>query len=163
MLVAALGCAWWMEKSTRFLQLPPAPHYTGRELDLAIMGRGYFMVTNSDNQTLYTRHGRLALNASGDLCLAKPDDKWLIEPPIKAYHEAVAIEINNDGTILMRCSHSDRPGDVGQLQLATFINPDGLTEVSPGLYATSADSGGPCVSCPDQNGAGTIRQFWLEK
>ena len=37
---------------------------TGRELDLAIFGEGYFMVNDpSSGETMYTRHGALAMDS----------------------------------------------------------------------------------------------------
>jgi flagellar hook protein FlgE len=46
---------------------------TGGPTDAAIEGDGFFVVNNSNNQTLYTRDGSFQLNASGDLVTASGD------------------------------------------------------------------------------------------
>jgi flagellar hook protein FlgE len=51
---------------------------------------------------------------------------------------------------------------LGQMALATFANPDGLTKSGGNLFATSANSGTPQVGIPDSGSRGTIATGFLE-
>jgi flagellar basal-body rod protein FlgG len=51
---------------------------------------------------------------------------------------------------------------VGQLQLAQFINPDGLLKLGENLYAQTDASSAPLLANPGTDGAGIIRQGSLE-
>src|SRR5690606_36448238 len=54
------------------------------------------------------------------------------------------------------------PVQVGDLQLADFINPAGLQPIGQNLFLESAASGAPQVGTPGQNGLGTLVQESLE-
>src|SRR5262249_46814195 len=51
---------------------------------------------------------------------------------------------------------------IGQLQLITFANEQGLSAQGEGLYRTSPASGAPTQGIPGENGLGTIQQGSLE-
>jgi flagellar basal-body rod protein FlgG len=51
---------------------------------------------------------------------------------------------------------------VGQLQLAQFINYEGLQKLGENLYAQTNASGPPIIGNPGQNGLGVLRQNYLE-
>jgi len=51
---------------------------------------------------------------------------------------------------------------VGQLQLATFLNPAGLQSTGENLYSESDASGTASQSTPGQNGAGNLNQGYVE-
>lgn len=50
---------------------------TGRPLDVAINGRGFFSVSDG-SQARYTRDGRFTLNAEGDLTLSSGGGRWRV-------------------------------------------------------------------------------------
>jgi flagellar basal-body rod protein FlgG len=54
------------------------------------------------------------------------------------------------------------PARVGQIQVATFINPAGLEPLGGNLYAESAASGQPNAAAPGSNGHGQLRQGFIE-
>ncbi len=56
----------------------------------------------------------------------------------------------------------DQLQSVGQLQIATFINPDGLLKLGDNLFSQTAASGDPTVGNPGDPGFGQIRQGYLE-
>jgi flagellar hook protein FlgE len=51
---------------------------------------------------------------------------------------------------------------LGQLALARFANPDGLTKAGGNLFSSSANSGNATIGLPDNSGRGTIATGFLE-
>lgn len=136
---------------------------TGRELDIAIEGRGFLQVTDPATQTIqFTRAGNLNINANGNIVIGSAQTGRLLEPPIQIPQDANAIIINPNGTVMMRRNGNAQSEQVGQLQLAQFINPDGLLKLGENLYAQTDASSGPLLSNPGVDGAGIIRQGSLE-
>jgi flagellar basal-body rod protein FlgG len=52
--------------------------------------------------------------------------------------------------------------EVGQIELARFINPSGLLSQGRNLFRETESSGDPILSQPGEEGAGTLRQGFLE-
>ena len=52
--------------------------------------------------------------------------------------------------------------NIGQVQIARFINPSGLKPIGQNLYQVSQASGQPQVLQPGVNGAGDLKQGSLE-
>ncbi|MFM8630286.1 MAG: flagellar hook-basal body complex protein, partial [Betaproteobacteria bacterium] len=50
----------------------------------------------------------------------------------------------------------------GQVQLAVFANPAGLTSIGTNLYLETAASGAPQQGNPAANGFGSLRQYFVE-
>lgn len=136
---------------------------TGRDLDIAIEGTGYLRVLDPLTQdTLYTRAGNLDINANGQLVIGSAQVGRLLDPPIQIPPDATAVVINSNGEVMVR-----QPGAVelavqGQIQLAQFINPDGLQKVGQNMYSQTDASGPEQPSNPGQNGLGVLRQGNLE-
>lgn len=140
-----------------------AMQQTGRELDIAIEGRGFLEVT--DPQTgnpLYTRSGNLDINANGDLVIGSAQTGRVIQPNINIPQDATAIEIGSTGQIFVRQPNQVELTQVGQLQMASFINPDGLLKVGENLYQQTDASSQAITGNPGTNGLGVVRQRNLE-
>ena len=60
------------------------------------------------------------------------------------------------------CEVDGQQQDVGQIELARFLNPAGLTAVGKNLFVESAASGEPQVNQPGNDGTGTLLQSCLE-
>ncbi len=136
---------------------------TGRELDVAIEGPGFFQVT--DPQTggfMYTRSGNLDKNADGMLVIGSAQTGRLLDPQINIPPEATAIQIGSNGQVFVRQPGQTELTQVGQLQIATFINPDGLLKVGENLYQQTDASSQATLGLPGQNGLGVLRQGNLE-
>jgi flagellar basal-body rod protein FlgG len=119
--------------------------------NLAINGSGFFMVTNAQGQTLYTRAGQFSQDARGNLVLPG-GAKLNLPTPLPADG---AYQINSTGQIVSTVGGTSVP--VGQIQVATFANSQGLVNVGSNLYQPSLDSGPAVLQKPGQNGAGTIQ------
>ncbi|MEZ5995116.1 MAG: flagellar basal-body rod protein FlgG [Hyphomonadaceae bacterium] len=132
---------------------------TGNPYDLAINGRGFLQVTLPSGQTAYTRAGNLAVNADGQMVTA---DGYAIEPSITVPQEATAVQITRDGIVEVTLSTQTDPQQVGQLELASFINPAGLEAIGDNLYLETPASGTANVATPGSPGMGTLMQGYLE-
>ncbi|MFO1065848.1 MAG: flagellar basal-body rod protein FlgG [Pirellulales bacterium] len=136
---------------------------TGRELDIAIEGRGFLRVIDPQTQqTLYTRSGNLDINADGALVIGSAQTGRLLDPGVQIPQDATAITISANGQVMVRQVSSPGLQQVGQLQLAQFINPDGLLKVGENLYAPTDASNAEQVGDPGTNGLGSVRQGALE-
>ena len=134
---------------------------TDRKLDVAIVGDGFFQVQDG-SQILYTRAGNFALNANGDLVIASADRGRPIEPNINIPADAVDIEISEEGFVSVLQPNSNQLQQVGQLQLAKFINPGGMVQLGENLYQDVGAAGSVQVASPGQQGLGLLRQGFLE-
>lgn len=132
---------------------------TGNPLDLAITGDGFFQLQHPDGGTVYTRDGGIKLSADGRLVNS---DGYIILPEITIPEDATSIAIGNDGSIQVMQVGSDEPTEVGQLELARFVNPAGLSAIGRNMLEMTAASGDPITDVPGQNGIGEIDQGYLE-
>jgi flagellar basal-body rod protein FlgG len=76
--------------------------------------------------------------------------------------EATGIVISTDGQVQIQTQDSPSLQNVGQIQLAKFINPDGLQKLGDNLYRETDASNTVQLGTPGQQGFGTIRQGFLE-
>ncbi|HEV2270749.1 MAG TPA: flagellar basal-body rod protein FlgG [Steroidobacteraceae bacterium] len=135
------------------------PTQTGNPLDLAISGQGFFQIQMPDGTTAYTRDGTFQTNAQGQLVTASG---YLVQPGITVPQGAQSVTIGSDGTVSVTLAGQSAPTQIGQIQLANFINPPGLQPIGQNLLQQSASSGSPQTGSPGTNGAGTLSQGALE-
>lgn len=132
---------------------------TEQSLDLAMDGDGFFQITMPDGGTAYTRHGQFQLNSSGDIVTAQG---YNLEPTITIPEDATSITIGEDGTVSVTQGGSAVASQIGQIQVATFINPTGLESNGGNLYLETVSSGTPTTGNPADAGVGRIVQGALE-
>jgi flagellar basal-body rod protein FlgG len=132
---------------------------TGNNTDVAINGSGFFQVLMPDGTTSYTRDGSFQLNNQGQLVTS---NGYVIQPAITIPANAQTITIGRDGTVTVTQPGSTAQVSVGSLQLATFINPAGLSGLGENLYAETVASGTAAVNTPGTNGAGVLTQQYVE-
>jgi flagellar basal-body rod protein FlgG len=135
---------------------------TNKQLDLAIEGQGLFQVQDPSGQILYTRAGNLNINANGQLVIGSASDGRLIEPNISIPQDTTGIVVSPEGIVQIQQFGNPQLSQVGQLQLAQFINYEGLLKLGENLYAQTNGSGPPIIGNPGQNGLGVLRQNYLE-
>jgi len=136
---------------------------TGNELDVVIRGNGFFQVTDPNGDTYYTRAGNFSKNANGELVIGSAHMGRRVEPPITIPEDATAVVITAEGIVSVRQPGSQTLTQVGQLELASFINPEGLLRLGENLYAETDASGSPVLGNPGQNGLGDLQQGALER
>lgn len=137
---------------------------TGRQLDVAINGNGFFKVKIMDSVgdgTAYTRNGNLFVNNEGELVLGLGDGYRLI-PPITVPAGTTDISISQQGMVEVSRAGQNEKVNVGQLQISQFVNPQGLRLLGQSLYTQTESSGDPIDSNPGEDGAGAIYQGFLE-
>lgn len=132
---------------------------TGNSLDLAINGRGFFQLLDGDGELTYTRNGQFHLSAEGELVNAAG---LPLEPAIVVPEGTLQLTIGDDGTVSATISGQADPQDLGQIELADFINPAGLLAVGGNVYRQTAASGDPQVGIAGLEGMGTMKQGALE-
>jgi flagellar basal-body rod protein FlgG len=132
---------------------------TGGTLDLAVTGDGFFQITMPDGSLAYTRDGSFSLDSSGNVVTASG---YPLSPAITIPITAQSVTIGNDGTVSVTTAGSSKATTLGQIQLANFINDEGLQPTGNNLLIESASSGAPQVGTAGTNGLGTITQGSLE-
>jgi len=137
---------------------------TGGALDLAIQGDGFFQVQafiDGQEQTVYARAGNFVVNANGEITLGNSIGARL-EPAITIPQDAIQITISQQGLVQVLTTGSTQLQDIGQIQLARFINPEGLKQLGKNLYQQTDASGTPILGNPTQDGLGSVLQGSLE-
>ncbi len=136
---------------------------TNRELDIAIEGEGFLIVADpAGGAPQYTRAGNLSINADGNMVLGSASSGRLLEPPITIPQDATEISITPAGIVAVRQAGQTQLTQVGNIQLARFINPEGLLKLGENLYAETEASGAIIIGDPQQLGFGALRQNALE-
>ena len=145
---------------TNFMQ--GSMEQTNRETDVAIVGNGFFQVSDTNGQIYYTRAGNFSINAAGELVLGSGNLGRRVEPAITIPEDKEAITIRPDGMVMVRQVGQQDFQQVGQLQLAIFRNPEGLMKSGDNLYMASQASGQANLVVPGQQGAGVVQHQFLE-
>ena len=122
---------------------------TGNPLDIALVGDGFLGIQTLGGEIQYTRSGNLSLDAEGVLRnargLAVMDDRG---GEITIPNDATEITIDRQGVI------STNQGEVANLMILEFGNPQELNPAGNGLYETTA------VGVPAERT--TVKQGMLE-
>ena len=132
---------------------------TTNPFDVAIEGGGFFQIQLPDGSTGYTRDGSFQVDANGQLVTAAG---YVVQPGITIPANARSVTIGRDGTVGVLLPGQTGPTQVGQLQLASFVNPAGLESLGGNLFAETAASGAPNGGAPGANGLGGLRQGFVE-
>lgn len=134
---------------------------TNREQDVAINGRGFFVVQTAEGTFKYTRDGAFVRNSGGQLTTAAGD---VVQPPITIPADTITMSIATDGTVQVTTTSSRGVTQtLGQIQLANFQNQELLKPESGNLWVETEGSGPPTISTPGTSGAGTLKQSCLEQ
>lgn len=132
---------------------------TGNTLDVAINGDGFFQIQMPDGTTAYTRDGSFKLSSQGQIVT---NEGYTVQPGITIPQNAVTVSIGGDGTVTAMLPGQTAPTNLGQMQVAHFINPAGLDPRGGNLFAESEASGTPTVTNPGLDATGTLSQGFVE-
>ena len=135
------------------------PLESGKDLDVAINGDGFFQIQMPDGTTAYTRDGTFSKNGTGQLVTA---GGYPLLDGITVPNNATRLSISKTGLVEVTVSGSSTPQQIGQLNTASFINPAGLEPVGENLYRETPASGTPQSGTPGTNNLGTVMQGFLE-
>jgi flagellar basal-body rod protein FlgG len=132
---------------------------TENPYDLAIQGDGYFQIQRPDGTTAYSRAGNFQVSPEGQLVTG---DGFPVMPDIRIPEGASSVTISADGKVSASVAGESEASEVGQIELARFVNPAGLLPLGDNLYQATQASGEPQVGAAGQEGRGVIRQGMLE-
>jgi flagellar basal-body rod protein FlgG len=133
---------------------------TGNTYDMAIQGAGFFQVQMPNGTIAYTRNGNFTLNNAGTLVDANGDQ---LLPALTIPSNAGPVMISQYGVVTTTLPGQTTATQLGQIQLATFANPGGLSSQGGNLYLPTTSSGNPITDNPGGNtGMGTLQQGYLE-
>jgi flagellar basal-body rod protein FlgG len=132
---------------------------TGNKLDTVIEGDGFYQILLPDGTTAYSRSGSFKLDSDGRIVNS---DGYPLEPAITIPSNTTDISISSDGKISVIQAGSTTPKQIGQIELANFINPGGLNALGKNLFQQTGSSGDPTTGNPGTNGLGSIGQGYVE-
>lgn len=131
---------------------------TNAPYDLMIEGKGFLPVRlPNTGEVVYTRAGNFKLDSQGRVSLS---NGALLEPQITVPSEASAVIIGPNGEV--KAVTNEGESVIGNIQLANFVNPQGLMAIGNNFYKTSVGSGDAQLTVPGEAGSGTILQGALE-
>ncbi|MCB1591075.1 MAG: flagellar basal-body rod protein FlgG [Alphaproteobacteria bacterium] len=133
---------------------------TDNDLDLALTGRGFFQVDLPNGDTAYTRDGTFQINENGEIVTVQG---YLVQPGITIPANATGIDISESGEVQVSIANQIATTNLGQIQLADFINPAGLEAIGDNFLLETDASGSPVVGNPNSENFGAIRQGALER
>ncbi len=133
---------------------------TGRPLDLAIQGDGFFCIRLPSGEERYTRDGSFRVNADGQLVTAQG---FVVEPGITIPSDARSVYVGVDGTVTVFKGSEQTGSQLGTIKMVRFRNPSGLMSEGGNLLAATPASGDPVQGTAGEEGFGSIQAGFLER
>ena len=137
---------------------------TEQQLDIAIEGQGFFKIKVLDNQApegfAFSRDGSFTVDPNGNVVTSQG---YFLEPQITIPENTVQVNISIDGRVEALQQNQQQAQQVGQIQLSTFRNPEGLLAIGDNLYIQTEASGNEQQATPGDQGVGILRQGFLEQ
>lgn len=133
---------------------------TENDLDIAILGRGFFQIDMPDGTTAYTRDGTLQVNENGEIVTVQG---FTVQPSITIPEDAISVDINREGEVIVGIQGQTAVSNLGQFQMADFVNPAGLEAIGNNLLVETEASGSPVTGIPGQEQFGSLQQGSLEQ
>ncbi len=132
---------------------------TDNSLDIAINGNGFFQVEMPDGTLAYTRDGAFQRDSNGQVVTS---NGYPLSPAITVPADTLTITVSRDGIVNVLQAGAATPAQVGNIQLASFVNVGGLQSTGENLYVETASSGAPTPNTPGSNGVGLLNQYMVE-
>lgn len=133
---------------------------TNNPLDMAINGRGFFQIQMPDGGISYTRDGSFQVDSQGTLVTASG---YPVLPNMQIPQDTLVVSVSRDGIVsVTQPGNPNTVTELGQLQLASFVNTAGLQSQGENLYLETAASGAPQINNPGTNGLGVLNQSFIE-
>lgn len=130
---------------------------TKNNLDLAIEGKGFFLVDANGVDT-YTRDGAFKVDSNGNVVNVRGE---LLQPAITIPTDTANITVNKQGELTCLDSGGNVLTTV-QIQIYNFINEAGLSSIGNNSYVATPASGDAIQGIPGDTNFGTIAQGTLE-
>src|SRR4051812_45744030 len=133
---------------------------TGKDFDVAIRGEGFLKILLPDGRTAYTRDGSFELDAQGRIVT---NQGYVVQPGLTVPQNASAITINQQGQVSVTLPGNTTSTQLGQIELAMFVNKAGLQATGDNLYIETPASGVAQNGLPGVDGFGNLQQGNLEQ
>ena len=102
---------------------------TKNQFDFMIEGPGFFQIERDNGEILYTRDGHFSKDNEGRLVSA---DGFPLVPEIQIPQDSTNFNVGYDGTVTVKVAGETQ--EIGQIQIANFINPTGLVSTGNNYY-----------------------------
>ena len=145
--------------NTSRIETQGSAQITNNSLDVMIEGNGYFQLQMPDGSFAFTRAGNFTQTADG---LLVTQEGLPVVPNIQIPPGVTSITIGSDGMVSATLAGQTDPSELGQMELASFVNPAGLQSICNNLLTQTAASGPPVTCAAGIEGRGTLRQGVLE-
>jgi flagellar basal-body rod protein FlgG len=132
---------------------------TENPLDLAINGQGFFQIQMPDGTLAYSRDGAFQRDSTGQIVTSSG---YPLSPAITIPGDAISVTVTRDGIVEITQPGNATPTQVGNIQLASFVNPGGLQSMGENLFIETGSSGTPTPNTPGTNGTGLLNQGYVE-
>jgi flagellar basal-body rod protein FlgG len=131
---------------------------TNNPLDVSIDGDGFLQICLPDGTTAFTRDGALKKSSEGVIVTS---DGYALQPEVNVPQDATAINIPSNGEVSVKIPGTTELQNVGQLELARFVNPAGLKSMGRNLFLETEASGLAQTGQPDTEWYGKLSQGFL--
>ena len=133
---------------------------TDNPLDWVIIDdEGFFQVAMPDGTIAYTRGGSWQLDENGQIV---NENGLLLEPAIVVPEDALDVSLSPAGVGSVRMPGEAEMQEIGQVELARFVNPAGLRAIGDRLFVHTDASGQAIVANPGTDGMPEVRQKVIE-
>ncbi len=128
-------------------------------------GNNFFVINLPNGEQAYTRNGQFKLDNEGRIITA---NGYIVDPEVNVSPDAKdTIVITEKGEIQVKLLGDENTADpnvLGRINLAKFINPQGLEQIGNSLFKATNSSGDPIEGNPFEGDfAGVkIKQGYLE-
>ncbi len=131
---------------------------TNAPYDMMIEGKGFLPVKlPNTGEVVFTRAGNFKLDSQGRVSLS---NGALLEPQLIIPNEANAVIISPTGEV--KAITNEGESVIGNIQVANFVNPQGLMAIGNNFYKPTVGSGQPKLGVPGEAGTGTVLQGAIE-
>jgi flagellar basal-body rod protein FlgG len=137
-----------------------SPKETRDPYHMMIQGTGFFpILIPSSGQIAYQRAGNFQRSSEGTLVTG---DGYPLLPEIIIPSDAENIHINDNGIVSGKVKGTIDEQVFGRIELANFINPNGLEPIGNNLFVETKSSGTANMLMPGNPGCGAILQGYVE-
>ena len=133
---------------------------TGNLLDIALEGKGFFQLQNSNGEIVYSRDGSFNIDSNGQL-VNKSGLKLIPEIFINQNIDKNTINISQGGIVSAMDVNNDII-ELGQISAVKFINSSGLEAIGNNNFRETVASGNPLIGIPSEDNNPTLRQGFVE-
>lgn len=135
---------------------------SGRKLDVAITGDGFFQVQLPNGNKGYTRDGTFQIDGDGRLVTSAG---YIVQPEVNFPQDVVEIGISPDGNVKVTTATNEVAQSLAQLQTVRFTNPAGLMATGNNVFTATDASGQAIQGTPGDRstGLGELLQGHVER